>query len=255
MAGNNIIGIINRYQTQFNADNKPLFPQVDLKQDEIAYVFGGGSFSGQLTAYRTEMLEWIQQTPLNVDGSTYVVEYLNHFLTKGLEGWAKWRVTPRLSWNGSALYSRGKALAVGSFAAGSPGAQDDVLTMVGGIMARTPRWVVSNTLSYQLTDWQFHLRHRYMSARKRSNDARDKSYLPQQRNVDLSLQYAGLKHFRISLDVRNVLNNKYISGYDTMLPTVTGVTKSDIMTQLPNSAAWTVMNSPRSYWLTARYDF
>lgn len=255
MAGNNIIGIINRYQTQFNADNKPLFPQVDLKQDEIAYVFGGSNFSGQLTAYRTEMLEWIQQTPLNVDGSTYVVEYLNHFLTKGLEGWAKWRVTPRLSWNGSALYSRGKALAVGSFAAGSPGAQDDSLTMVGGIMARTPRWVVSNTLSYQLADWQFHLRHRYMSQRKRSNDARDKSYLPQQRNLDLSLQYAGLKHFRISLDVRNVLNNKYISGYDTMLPTVTGVTKSDIMTQLPNSAAWTVMNAPRSYWLTARYDF
>jgi outer membrane cobalamin receptor len=255
MAGNNIIGIINRYQTQFNADNKPLFPQVDLKQDEIAYVFGGGSFSGQLTAYRTEMLEWIQQTPLNTDGSTYVVEYLNHFLTKGLEGWLKWRVTPKLSWSSSALYSHGKALAVGSFAAGSPGPQDDVLTMVGGIMARTPRWVVSNTLSYQLEDWQFNLRHRYMSVRKRSNDSKDQTYLPQQRNFDFSVQYAGIKNFRISLDIRNVLNNKYISAYDTMLPTVTGVTKSDIMTQLPDSGAWNVTNPPRSYWLTARYDF
>lgn len=254
-AGNNIIGIINRYQTQFNADNKPLFPQVDLKQDEIAYVFGHGSLSGQLTAYRTEMLEWIQQTPLNVDGSTYVVEYLNHYLTKGLEGWLKWRVTPNLSWSSSALFSRGTALGVGSFSAGSPGPEDDTLTMVGGIMARTPRWVLSNTVSYQWDDFLVNLRHRYMSVRKRSNDSRDLTYLPQQRNFDLSLQYAGIKNMRISFEVRNLLNNKYISAYDTMLPTVTGVTKSDIMTQLPDSGAWNVTNPPRSYWLTARYDF
>jgi len=52
-----------------------------------------------------------------------------------------------------------------------------------------------------------------------------------------------------------LLNDKYISGYDTMLPTTTGVTKSDIMEQLPESAGWVVLNSPRSFWLTARYDF
>jgi iron complex outermembrane recepter protein len=255
LAGNNIIGIISRYQTQFNADNKPLFPQVDLKQDEVAYVFGSGALTGQLTAYRTEMLEWIQQTPLNVDGSTYVVEYLNHYLTKGLEGWLKWRVTPKFNWSSSALFSKGKAIAVGSFSAGSPGPEDDKLTTVGGIMARTPRWVLSNTWSYQLDDFAFNLRHRYMSVRKRSNDSKDLSYLPQQRNFDLSVQYAGIKNVRIQLEVRNLLDNKYISAYDTMLPTVTGVTKSDIMTQLPNSGAWVAMNSPRSYWLTARYDF
>jgi outer membrane receptor protein involved in Fe transport len=67
--------------------------------------------------------------------------------------------------------------------------------------------------------------------------------------------YAGFKNLRISLDVRNALNNKYISGFDTMLPTVTGVTKNDIYQQLPNAGGWVSLNSPRSYWLTARYDF
>ena len=255
LAGNNIIGIINRYQTQLAADSKPLFPQVDLKQDEIAYVFGGGAFSGQVTVYRTEMLEWIQQTPASVDGSTYVVEYLNHYQTKGVEAWLKWRVSPKLSWSASGLYSQGRAVAVGSFAAGSPGPQDDQLTMFAGIMAKTPRWVVSNTLSYQLDDLQFNLRHRFMDKRKLNNNPADLNYLPQQRNFDFSVQYAGIKNMRISLDVRNVLNNKYISAYDTMLPTVTGVNKNDIMQQLPESAAWNVMNPPRSFWLTARYDF
>ncbi|SFU56276.1 TonB-dependent receptor [Pseudoduganella namucuonensis] len=255
LAGNNIIGIVSRYQTQFNADNKPLFPQVDLRQDEVAYVFNKGALSGQLTAYRTEMLEWIQQTPLTVDGSTYVVEYLNHFLTKGLEGWLKWRVTPKLSWSTSGLYSQGRAVAVGSFAAGAPGPEDDKLTTVAGIMAKTPRWVVSNTVSYQMADFQFNLRHRFMAKRKRDNNPADRTYLPPQRNFDFSVAYAGIKNVRISLDVRNVLNNKYISAYDTMLPTVTGVSKNDIMQQLPESGAWNVMNPPRSYWLTARYDF
>lgn len=255
LAGNNIIGIINRYQNQFNADNKPLFPQVDLKQDEVSYVFEHGKFSGQLTAFRTEMLEWIQQTPSTVQGSTYVVEYLNHFLSKGVEGALKWKVTPNLTWNSTGLFSKGRALATGSFSAGDPGPEDDVLTMTSGLMARTPRWVLSNTLSYQLTDFQFNLRHRYMAKRKMNNNPADLNYLPQQRNFDFSVQYAGIKNVRISLDVRNVLNNKYISGYDTMLPTVKGVNKNDIMQQLPDSAAWDVMNPPRSYWLTARYDF
>ncbi|CAN7305521.1 TonB-dependent receptor plug domain-containing protein [Pseudoduganella sp. LjRoot289] len=255
LAGNNIIGTINRYQTQFAADNKPLFPQVDLKQDEIAYVFGHGPVTGQLTAYRTEMLEWIQQTPAAVDGSTYVVEYLNHYLTKGLEGWLKWRVTPNFSWSTSGLYSQGRAIAVGNWSAGSPGPQDDQLTMFAGIMAKTPRWVVSNTLSYQVGDVQMNLRHRFMDKRKLNNNPADLNYLPQQRNFDFSIQYAGIKNLQIALDVRNVLNNKYISAYDTMLPTVTGVNKNDIMQQLPNSGAWDVMNPPRSFWLTARYDF
>jgi hypothetical protein len=255
MAGNNISGIVSRYATQFNADNKPLFPQADLKQDELAYVFGTPRLSGQLTAFRTELLLWQQQTPTAVDGSTYIVEYRDHYLTKGLEGWLKWRATSNLTWSGSGLYSKASALAVGSFSAGSPGPQDDVLTTVSGIMARTPKWVISNTLSYDWGDYRFNLRHRYMSARKLNNVPTDFNYLPQQRNTDLSIQYAGIKNVRISFDVRNLLNDKYISGYGTMLSTVTGVTTSDIYQQLPNSASWVQMNPPRSFWLSARYDF
>jgi len=254
-AGNNISGIVSRYNTQFNADNKPLFPQADLKQDELAYVYSGNSISAQVTAFRTELLLWQQQTPAALDGSTYVVEYLDHYLTKGVEAWLKWRVTPKLSWSSSAMFSSARALAVGSFSAGSPGPEDDKLTTVSGIMARTPRWVVSNTLSYAMGDVQFNLRHRFMDKRKLNNVPTDPNYLPQQRNTDFSIQYAGFKNLRISLDIRNVLNDKYISAYDTMLPTVTGVTKSDIMQQLPNSGGWVTMNAPRSFWLTARYDF
>jgi len=99
------------------------------------------------------------------------------------------------------------------------------------------------------------LRHRYMSKRKRDTNPADLNYLPPQKNVDFSVQYAGIKNVQISLDVRNVLDNKYISAYDTMLPTATGVSKNDIMQQLPNSGGWNVMNAPRSFWLTARYDF
>jgi hypothetical protein len=255
MAGNNIIGIVSRYANQFNADNKPLYPQADLKQDELAWVFGRGSISGQVTLFRTELLLWQQQTPLDENGSTYVVEYLDHYLTKGAEGWLKWHVTPKFSWTGSGLFSQARALAVGSFSAGSPGAADDVLTTVSGIMSRTPKWVLSNTFSYQLGDFQFNVRHRYMSRRKLDNNPVNNIYLPEQRNVDLSLLYAGFKNLRISLDVRNALNNKYISGFDTMLPTATGVTKNDIYQQLPNAGGWVSLNSPRSYWLTARYDF
>jgi outer membrane receptor protein involved in Fe transport len=114
--------------------------------------------------------------------------------------------------------------------------------------------VLSNTVSYELGDFQFALRHRYTAQRKLDSNPANHNYLPVQRNFDLALMYAGIKNLRISLDVRNVLNNKYISGYDTMVPTVTGVSKSNIMEQLPDSA-WVVMNPPRSYWLTARYDF
>jgi outer membrane receptor protein involved in Fe transport len=255
LAGNNITGILNRYQTQFNADNKPLFPQVDLKQDELSYVFDHGSISGQVTAFRTEMLEWIQQTPLNTDGTTYVLEYLNHYVTKGVEAGIRWRATRKFTWNSNALFSKGKAIAVGSFSAGSPGPEDDVLTTVAGIMARTPKWVLSNTFSYELGDFQFNLRHRYTHVRKLDSNPANTNYLPKQRNFDLSVMFAGVKNLRLSLDIRNVLNNKYISAYDTMVPTATGVSKSDIMAQLPNSASWVVMNPPRSYWLTARYDF
>ncbi|WP_306392197.1 TonB-dependent receptor [Telluria beijingensis] len=255
MAGNNINGILTRYQTQFNADNKPLFPQADLKQDEIAWVFGHGSVSGQLTLFRTELQLWQQQTPLDLDGSTYVVEYLDHYLTRGLEGSLRWRVTPRLTWLSSSMYSSARALAVGSFAAGSPGPQDDSLTTVSGIMARTPKWVLSNTFSYDWGDFQFHVRHRFMAKRKLDNNPVNRIYLPEQRNTDLSVQYVGIKNLRIALDVRNAFNNNYISNYDTMLPTVTGVTKNDIYQQLPESAGWVTVNSPRSFWLTARYDF
>jgi outer membrane cobalamin receptor len=255
LAGNNVNGIVSRYATQFNADNKPLFPQADLKQDELAWVFGRRTISGQLTLFRTELLLWQQQTPTDVDGTSYIVEYRDHYLTKGLEGALKWKITPGLTWSNSTMYANARALAVGSFSAGSPGPQDDVLTTVAGIMARTPKWVVSNTLSYVLGDFQFNARHRWMAKRKLDNNPANSIYLPEQRNVDLSVQYAGYKGWRVSFDIRNALNNKYISNYDTMLPTATGVTKNDIFQQLPDSAGWVTMNPPRSFWLTARYDF
>lgn len=255
MAGNNITGILNRYQNQFNADNKPLFPQVDLKQDEVSWVFDHGTLSGQVTAFRTEMLEWKQETPQNIDGTTYVVEYLNHFVSRGVEAGLRWKVMPKLTWNTNALFSKGHAIAVGTFSGGSPGPSDDVLTTVSGLMARTPKWVLSNTVSYELGDFQFSLRHRFTAVRKLDNVPANHNYLPAQRNFDLAVMYAGVKNLRVSLDVRNVLNNKYISGYDTMVPTATGVSKSNIMEQLPDSASWMIMNPPRSYWLTARYEF
>jgi outer membrane receptor for monomeric catechols len=259
LAGNNITGIINRYQTQFNADNKPLFPQVDLKQDEAAYVFANasGSVTGQVTVFRTEMQEWIQQTPSNVDGSTYVLEYLKHFVSKGVEAWAKWRVTPNLYWNTNVLRSKGWTLADATFAPGAPGPEDDVITRFSGLMARTPKWVLSNTISYDLGDFRFNLRHRYMAKRKTDSNPANRIYLPQQRNTDFSVQYAGIKNVQISLDIRNVLNDKYISGFGTLVSTagVVGVSASDVMAQLPNSASWNGMNPPRSFWLTARYSF
>jgi outer membrane receptor protein involved in Fe transport len=237
------------------AINRPLYPQADLKQDELAWVFGTPRLSGQLTALRTELLPWQQQTPLTVDGSTYIVEYTDHYVTRGLEAWAKLRITPKFDWSTSLMYSRGRALAVGNFSAGSPGPEDDVLTTVSGIMSRTPKYVVSNTLSYELGDYRFNLRHRFMDRRKLNNNPRDPNYLPQQRNTDLSIQWAGMKNLRVSFDIRNLLNDKYIAAYDTVLPTVTGVTKSDIYQQLPNSGSWVNLNAPRSDWLTARYEF
>ncbi|MEO7494906.1 MAG: TonB-dependent receptor plug domain-containing protein [Massilia sp.] len=253
-AGNNISGIVSRYGDQFGADNRPLFPQADLSQDEVAWVFGHGPISGQLTYYRTELLLWQQQTPLDVDGSSYVVEYLDHYVTKGLEASATWRVTPSLSWRTAFLYSKGHAIAVNKFSAGANGPQDDTLTVTSGNMSRTPPYVLSNTISYELGDFQFNLRHRYMSKRYRAV-SEDLNVLPPQKNTDLSIQYVGIDKVRIGFEIRNLMNDKYISNYGTLLPGVTGVGFVDILQQLPNSAGYSAINPPRSFWLTARVDF
>lgn len=129
-----------------------------------------------------------------------------------------------------------------------------MLTVFSGNMTRAPAYVLSNTVSYELDDYQFNLRHRYMFKRYRSG-VEDLNYLPPQRNTDLSIQYVGIKNLRIGLEVRNLLNNKYIAAYGTLLPTATGVSFVDILQQLPNSAGWSSINPPRSFWFTARYDF
>jgi len=260
-AGNNISGVITRYGNQFVADNKPLFPQVGARQDEIAWIFGHGPINGQLTYFRTEMREHGLALATDTDQSIYTTEWLDHYVSTGLESSLNWRILPTLSWKSAAMTGKTRIIQIGSFNANQPGRADDVLSFqTNTTLKRMPKWILSNTWSYQLGDFGFNLRHRYMSKRKINNGDIDRTYLPAQRNFDLSAQYVGFKKFTISLEVRNLLNNRYVANMSSMLSGrqadgSNGPSLQDIMEQAPNSSSRVLMNDPRSFWLTARYDF
>jgi hypothetical protein len=260
-AGNNISGVVSRYGSQFVADNKPLYPQVGARQDEVAWIFSHGPINGQLTYFRTDMHEAKDAQASNVDNSIYTVEWEDHYVSKGWEASLNWRILSNLSWKSAAMTSKTRIIQLGSFNAKNPGPDDDALTyVVDTTLQRVPKWILSNTWSYQLGDFGFNLRHRYMSKRKVNRGDVDRTYLPAQRNFDLSTQYVGIKKFTVSLEVRNLLNSTYVANMASMLSGKqadgsNGPSLQDIMEQAPNSSSRLMMNDPRSYWLTARYDF
>jgi len=260
-AGNNISGVLTRYGTQFNADNKPLFPQVGARQDEVAWIFSHGPVNGQLTYFRTEMREPKDAQSSNVDNSIYTVEWADHYISKGWEASLNWQILSNLRWTSSAMTSKTRIVELGSYTARNPGPEDDTLTYVRDTtLQRVPKWILSNIWSYELGDFGFNLRHRYMSKRKVNRGDVDRTYLPAQRNFDLSAQYVGVKKLTVSLEVRNLRNTAYIANMASMLggtqaDGTAGPSLQDIMEQAPNSSSRLMMNEPRSYWLTARYDF
>jgi outer membrane receptor protein involved in Fe transport len=252
---NNINGAISRYTTQASL-SLPLLSAAILKQQELAYLFNAGRFNGQATYFRTQAEFPFVSRGTNTDGTDYLTDELRgRHLTQGLEVWGNVKITPTLSWKTSATYTRGKTLEEPTVSFGSPGPADDVVTRFSGPMRNLARWTTSNTATFKLDNFWFNIRHRWMDRRKVAADPADLRYLPKQNNVDLGVQYVGIKDTRISLDVRNLTNTMYISQYDTFLNTVTGVTKSDIYSQLPDSASWLKTNASRSIWLTVKHDF
>ena len=254
-------GVINRYSTAATLV-RPLGPTAYIKGHELAYTFGDRKFNGQVTYFYQNFA--VNDYPTGVDKdnvSTYLLpENFNKYFTRGVEAWAKWRVTKDLEWSPSVTFLNGKTTEAYTWlntGANGLGADDDVLRIDAGILARSPKWTVSNTLSYRWGDFRFNARHRWMDVRKLNNNALDKRYLPKQDNLDISAQYTGFQKTQITLDVRNVLNKQYISAYDPMISTnlPTNVQVYDVVAQLPESGYLLKRNAPRSVWLTVRKEF
>jgi outer membrane receptor protein involved in Fe transport len=193
--------------------------------------------------------------------STYLLpENFNRYFTRGVEAWAKWRITQALEWNPSVTFLNGKTTEAYTWlntGANGLGVDDDVLRVDAGILARSPKWTVSNTVSYSFKDFRFNLRHRWMDVRKLNNNSLDQRYLPKQDNLDASVQYTGMKKTLITLDVRNVLDKQYVSAYDPMISSnlPANVQIYDVVQQLPESGFLLKRNAPRSVWLTVRKEF
>jgi hypothetical protein len=257
-SGQGVVGAIQRYRSAADL-TKPLGPNHLQKGHELAYTFAQGKVNGQVTMFYTRTAFTNFRTAKDVDGVTdYLLpETVDRYMTRGVEAWARWKISRNLDWSTSLTFNNGKAMATVTYLTNANGPADDTYFFTSGIMSRTPRWAASNTLSYKYKDWRFNLRHRWMDERKVAVDPLDKRYLPQQDNFDLSAQYAGLKDTRISLDVRNVFSSNYVSAYDTLIGGVwpRNVQKYDIADQLPNSAIWIKNNTPRSFWLTVKHDF
>ncbi|ESQ79336.1 hypothetical protein AEYBE204_10025 [Asticcacaulis sp. YBE204] len=254
-------GIINRYSTVATLV-RPLGPTGYVKGHELAYTFGDRDFNGQVTLFYQNFA--INDYPTAVDKdnvSTYLLPVnFNTYFTRGVESWFKWKITRNLSWDASVTYLNGRtseAYTWLNITGNSLGADDDAVRVDSGILPRSPKWTVSNTLSYKWDDFRFNLRHRWMDERKLNANALDTRWLPTQDNLDLSIQYDGLKGTRIMLDVRNVLDTQYISAYDTMITTglTNGVQLYDVVEQLPESGFLLKRNAPRSAWLTVQYKF
>jgi len=246
----------------FSDKHKIYYRWTDAKQPEFAYTFGDRKFNGQITYFYQNFAVNDYPTGVDTDNvSTYLLpENFNKYFTRGVEAWAKWRVTRNLEWNPSVTYLNGKTTEAYTWlntGANGLGAADDVLRIDAGILARSPKWTLSNTVSYSWNDFRFNLRHRWMDVRKLNNNALDKRFLPKQDNLDASVQYTGMKKTLVTLDVRNVLNKDYISAYDPMISSnlPANVQVYDVVQQLPESGFLLKRNAPRSIWLTVRKEF
>ncbi len=260
-AKNPSAGVINRYSTPATLV-RPLGPTAFIKGFEAAYTFQLPRINGQITYFRQKFA--VNDYPFAIDTdnvSTYLLpENFNRYISEGVEAWARVRIVRNLEWTPSVTWLNGRNIASYTWlntGANGLGAADDVLRIDAGILARTPKWTINNTLSYQLGDFRFNLRHRWMDERKLNNNTLDTRYLPTQDNLDLSVQFAGIKNTRVTFDVRNVLDTQYISAYDTMLNAnlPPNVQLYDVIDQLPDSAFLLKRNAPRSMWLTVRHDF
>ncbi len=254
-------GVVNRYSTAATLV-RPLGPTAYIKGHEAAYTFGDRRFNGQITYFYQNFAVNDYPTAVDTDNvSTYLLpENFNRYFTRGVEAWAKWKVTRNLEWNPSVTFLNGKtteAYVWLNTGANGLGASDDVLRIDAGILSRSPKWTLSNTVSYRYGDFRFNVRHRWMDVRKLNTNSLDHRYLPEQDNLDISVQYSGLKKTQVTLDVRNVLDKDYISAYDPMISTnlPTNVQVYDVVAQLPESGYLIKRNAPRSVWLTVRKEF
>jgi outer membrane receptor protein involved in Fe transport len=253
--------VINRYSTAATLV-RPLGPTAYIKGHEAAYTFGDRKFNGQVTYFYQNFAVNDYPTAVDKDNvSTYLLpENFNKYFTRGVEAWAKWRISKAIEWNPSVTFLNGKTTEAYTWlntGANGLGIDDDVLRVDAGILARSPKWTVSNTLSYRYKDFRFNVRHRWMDVRKLNNNALDHRYLPEQDNLDFSVQYEGFEKTKITLDVRNVLDTQYISAYDPMISTnlPANVQVYDVVQQLPESGYLLKRNAPRSVWLTVRKEF
>jgi iron complex outermembrane receptor protein len=254
-------GVINRYSTVATLV-RPLGPTAFIKGHELAYTFGDRRFNGQITYFYQNFAVNDYPTAVDKDNvSTYLLpENFNKYFTRGIESWAKWRITRNLEWSPSVTYLNGKTTQAYNWlntGANGLGVDDDVLRVDAGILARSPKWTVSNTVSYRYKDFRFNVRHRWMDERKLNTNSLDHRFLPKQDNVDVSVQYEGLTKTRITVDVRNLLNTQYVSAYDPMISSnlPTNVQVYDVVAQLPESGFLLKRNAPRSVWLTVRKEF
>jgi iron complex outermembrane receptor protein len=254
-------GVINRYSTVATLV-RPLGPTAFIKGHELAYTFGDRRFNGQITYFYQNFAVNDYPTAVDKDNvSTYLLpENFNKYFTRGIESWAKWRITRNLEWSPSVTYLNGKTTEAYNWlntGANGLGVDDDVLRVDAGILARSPKWTVSNTVSYRYKDFRFNVRHRWMDERKLNTNSLDHRFLPKQDNVDVSVQYEGLTKTKVTVDVRNLLNTQYVSAYDPMISSnlPTNVQVYDVVAQLPESGFLLKRNAPRSVWLTVRKEF
>lgn len=260
-AKNPAMSLISRYNSPATLV-RPLGPTGFIKGVEAAYNFSGKGFSGQITYFRQQFAINDFPTAIDTDNtSTYLLpENFNRYVSEGVEGWARIKLLRGLEWNPSVTYLTGKTQENYTWLNTGPtglGPADDILRVDSGLLARTPKWTLSNTLSYRLGDFRFNLRHRWMDVRKLNANALDTRFLPTQNNTDMSVQFSGFKNTRVTFDVRNVFNNQYISAYDPMIRNglPTNVQLYDVVEQLPESGFLLRRNPPRSFWLTVRHDF
>lgn len=253
-------GIVQRYTTPATLV-RPLGPTAYVKGYEIAYNFNINRVSGAVTYFKQNFA--VNDYPFAIDTdnvTTYLLpENFNTYFTRGVEAWAKWRVTNRLEWSPSVTFLNGRTTAAYNWlntGANGQGAADDQLRIDSGGLARSPKWTISNVVSYKLGDFRLSLRHRWMSERRFSVIPLDLRTLPKQDNLDASIQYEPSKGTRVIFDVRNVANKQYISAYDALLQTnlPSGIQAYDVVQQLPESLFLLRRNPPRSFWLTVRHE-
>jgi|GEM_PF-1276824 len=255
------MGIVQRYPTIATLE-RPLGPTAYVKGYELAYTFATRRVSGAVTYFKQDFAVNDYPTAIGADNVTpYLLpENFNTYFTRGVEAWAKLRVTRDLEWTPSVTFLNGRTTAAYNWlntGANGEGPADDVLRIDSGPLARSPRWTLSNVASYRLGDVRLNLRHRWMSERRLSTNALDRRTLPAQDNLDASIQYEPRRSTRIIFDVRNVTNRQYVSAYDAALGVnlPSGIQSYDVAQQLPDSLFLFRRNPPRSMWLTVRQDF